>query len=178
MAVSDIGRPVGLAARLAAYGDTHPISRTLLLCVVVFCFALPWQMRWGTIPDTSWLIHTCERILAGDRLYVDIIETNPPFSIWLYMPVVWLAAWTGIPAEALAHAYAYLSVLLGLGFAAFILSRARFSENSGLLTLSPLILALFVIFPGSALTECEHMGTALLLPLLALTAWRATGGRP
>ena len=36
-------------------------------------------------------IPVCQRLLDGERLYVDIIETNPPFTIWLYLPAVYLA---------------------------------------------------------------------------------------
>jgi hypothetical protein len=58
-----------------------------------------YQQRWGTIADTSWLITVCERVLAGERLYVDLIETNPPFSVWLYMPPVALAKALGLSSE-------------------------------------------------------------------------------
>jgi hypothetical protein len=55
--------------------------------------------------DTSWLIVASERLLAGERMHIDLIETNPPFSIWLYMPFVWLQNMVGLSAE----------VWLGLG---------------------------------------------------------------
>jgi len=34
-------------------------------------------------PDSSWLIYAAGRWLNGQRLYVDILETNPPLIIWL-----------------------------------------------------------------------------------------------
>src|SRR5688572_29051763 len=36
--------------------------------------------------DVSWLLVVCGRLLDGAQLNVDMIEVNPPFSIWLYMP--------------------------------------------------------------------------------------------
>src|SRR3954454_18199857 len=41
--------------------------------------------------DVSWLITVNEKMLAGQRLYADIVEVNPPASIWLYTPFVWFA---------------------------------------------------------------------------------------
>lgn len=144
----------------------------LLICLAVLVSTIFWQTRWGTIPDTSWLIHVGDRLLRGDRLYVDIIETNPPFSIWLYLPVVALAGFVGLAPEPLVHLFTLMAVAGGLAGAAAIARRAGFRENARLFFLAPFFLALFVLFPGNAFSEREHIGTALLLPLLALTAWR------
>src|SRR5437868_13748013 len=50
--------------------------------------------------DVSWLITVNEKMLAGQRLYVDIIEVNPPASIWLYTSFVWLAHQLQLRPEA------------------------------------------------------------------------------
>ena len=75
----------------------------IVLSLIVLAIAVPWQTRWGVIPDTSWIITLCERMLAGDRLYVDLIETNPPFTLWLYMPAVYLANLLGVAPEYVVH---------------------------------------------------------------------------
>ena len=149
----------------------------LVLAGVVLAAAVPWQARWGVIPDTSWVITLCERMLAGDRLYVDLIETNPPFSVWLYMPAVYLAQRLGMAPEYVVHACSYGLCVFGLWFAAHIAQRARFAENRGLYRLMPVFLALLVLFPGNSFSEREHLGIALLLPLLVLMAWRACDDR-
>ena len=150
----------------------------LVLSLAVLVVAVPWQTRWGVIPDTSWLITLCERMLAGDRLYVDLIETNPPFSVWIYMPPVYLARLIGVAPEYVAHAYSYAICVFGLWFAGFIAQRARFVENPGLYRLVPVFLALLVLFSGNSFSERENLGVALLLPLLVLMAWRASHDRP
>ncbi|TPI46290.1 hypothetical protein FJW05_15685 [Mesorhizobium sp. B2-9-1] len=146
---------------------------TVVFCLLVLAAAVPWQMRWGVISDTSWVITVCERMLAGSRLYVDIFEVNPPFTLWMFMPAVALAHKIGISPEIAVHAYSYAICLAGLGLAAWIARRAGFVENRTLFSLLPLFLALLVIFPGNAFSEREHLGIALFLPLLMLTAWRA-----
>ncbi|MBZ9991770.1 hypothetical protein LB572_32245 [Mesorhizobium sp. BH1-1-5] len=156
-------------------------TRTLVLCLLVLAAAVPWQIRWGVIPDTSWAITMAERVLSGSRLYVDLFEVNPPFTPWLFMPAVALAQALGLSPEVVIHVYAYAVCLIGLGFAALIARQAGFAENRALLSMLPLFLALLVIFPGNAFSEREHLGIALFLPLLVLMAWRAapaSGARP
>lgn len=150
----------------------------IVLSLIVLAIAVPWQTRWGVIPDTSWIITLCERMLAGDRLYVDLIETNPPFTLWLYMPAVYLANLLGVAPEYVVHAYSYAVCVIGLGFACFVARRARFPENASLYTLLPMFLALLVLFPGNSFSERENLGIALLLPLLVLMAWRASNDAP
>lgn len=171
-------RPQSNAGSTAARGDPAQLQASswglvLVLLVLGLIASVVWQMQWGTVADTSWLIHTAERMLAGDRLYVDVIETNPPFSVWLYLPVVWLAQRIGVAAELIVHAYTYVLVFAGLCLAGLVAHRAQFAENPKLFRLSPLFLALFILYPGNAFTERDHIGTVLLLPLLVLTAWRA-----
>src|SRR5690606_41055064 len=91
-----------------------------LSCAAVMLSAIPWQMRWGVIPDTSWIITICERLLAGERLYADIIETNPPATVWLYLPPVRLAGVLGMAPEPLVHLYTYLACAGGLALAVAI----------------------------------------------------------
>jgi len=153
--------------------------RTLALLVLVLVAAVPWQLRWGVIPDTSWAITMCERMLAGDRLYVDLIEVNPPFTPWIFMPAVALAHMLGVSPEVAVHVYSYAICLLGLGFAAAVARQAGFAENRTLFSQLPLFLTLLIIFPGNAFSEREHLAIALFLPLLVLMAWRVapTEGR-
>lgn len=56
-------------------------------------------------PDTSWLITVSEQLLAGKKLYVDVAETNPPASVWLYLPVVASARVLHVSPEAAITAY-------------------------------------------------------------------------
>ncbi|TGS01332.1 hypothetical protein EN852_036080, partial [Mesorhizobium sp. M2E.F.Ca.ET.209.01.1.1] len=84
-----------------------------------------------------------------------------------------LAYRIGMSPEVAVHVYSYAICLAGLGFAALIARQAGLAENRALFPMLPLFLALLVIFPGNAFSEREHLGVALLLPLLVLMAWRA-----
>ncbi len=146
------------------------------LCGVILVFSIFWQQRWGIVADTSWLITVGERVLSGERLYVDLIEANPPFSVWMYLPAVATARLVGMAPETLVQGYVYLMCMAGLSLAALIARRAGFTENAGLFALLPVFFALLILFPGNAFTERDHIGTALLAPLLVLTAWRIDAG--
>jgi hypothetical protein len=161
------------ASRAGRFGLTQPML-PFVGSVIVLAIAIALQTRWVVNPDVSWDISICQRLLDGERLYVDIIETNPPFTIWLYLPAVYLANLLNVPAEYLVHGYAYAICLVGLGFAALIARRADFPENPKLYALMPAFLALLVLLPGNSFSEREQFGVALLLPLLVLMAWRAS----
>ena len=147
--------------------------RNVVLIAGITLFSIFYQQRWGTITDTSWLITVCERMLAGERLYVDLFETNPPFSVWLYMAPVALGEFAGVKPEIAVHAWTYLAAITGLAFAGLVIDRAAFPEGRALLRLAPVFYCLLVIMPGNAFSQREHIGMALFLPFLALTAWRA-----
>jgi hypothetical protein len=146
--------------------------RNLLIVLAVFALAIPWQMRWGTVPDTSWLISMCERLYAG------VDEANPSLAVWLYMPPYVASVWLDVTPEFAVHVYTYALCAFGLGFAALIARRAGFAENAGLFALLPAFLALLILFPGNAFTQRDHIGATLLAPLLVLTAWRVEADGP
>lgn len=159
---------LGDASRVGAPDATSagPALRHSLIVLAVFAVAIPWQMRWGIVPDTSWIISMCERLYAG------VDETNPSLALWLYMPPYAVSVWLGATPEFVVHLHTYALCAFGLGFAALIARRAGFAENAGLLALLPAFLALLILFPGNAFTQRDHIGAALLAPLLVLTAWR------
>jgi hypothetical protein len=119
------------------------------------------------VTDVSWLITICERVLAGKRLYVDILETNPPASIWLYLPAVALAMATGVKAELVVNVQFYLLTFCALGLSARIAETTRLfnRENAWLPICSSL--AVCLIMPRDTFGQREHAGALLLLPILS-----------
>lgn len=62
-----------------------PARRYFWPCVaVLYVAAILWNQAWGWLnPDTSWLIYLNERMFSGEKLYVDVWESNPPLSVIL-----------------------------------------------------------------------------------------------
>src|ERR1700733_4616458 len=67
-----------------------------LLIVALFAAAMLLQQRLPVNLDVSWLLVAGERMLDGGRLYVDIVEINPPMSVFAYLPAIILARATGL----------------------------------------------------------------------------------
>lgn len=143
----------------------------MLLALLAYVFN---AWRWGTIADTSWLITVIERLDAGDRLFVDVVELNPPFSIWLYMPAVRFAALVGVAPESIVRLYTILICLTGTMFAGWMLTAGRLVERRPAMLVSMALFAITVLISGDSFSERDQIGSVLCLPLLILAAWRAS----
>ena len=51
----------------------------------------------GNATDKNWLLVGTRMMLEGKKLYVDIIEVNPPLILWLYSMPVWLSMHLPLP---------------------------------------------------------------------------------
>ena len=133
--------------------------------------------RWGTIPDTSWLITVIERIASGERLYVDVIEVNPPFSIGLYMMPVRLAMLLDIAPESAVRLYTILICLAGSALAGWMLASGAMLNRRSAALVSLALFAVSVLFSGNGFSERDQVGAVLALPIFVLAAWRTLPGR-
>ncbi len=140
---------------------------------VVTLISVALNARIGVTTDVSWLITIVERMMAGERLYVDVIETNPPFSMWLYYPAVAAAKILDIAPELAVSVYAYLTCAAGFGLTIFIAGRGRLLNEAIRWWFWPAVLGILLILPGDSFAQREHFGMALFLPLIALMAWRS-----
>ena len=132
------------------------------------------QALWITIDaDVSWLITVSERVLSGDRLYVDIFELNPPASVWLYLPLVWLAQAIGAKPEAVV-AGAFVAGGLASTFATLRVC-ARLDYESSRPWLSAALPFITLVVPMALFAQREHAALLLALPTLAAVALMAHG---
>jgi len=161
--------PAELVADVPAGRELYPwtIGLAALVAIAIQCLLVPIDA------DVSWLITVCERVLSGDRLYVDIVEVNPPASVWLYLPLVWLAKIAGMKAEAVV-AGAFVAGGIGSVVATLRLT-ARFDdfERPGLLAAALAFAAL--VLPMALFAQREHAALLLALPSLAAIACLAEG---
>jgi hypothetical protein len=101
--------------------DRQRASRRMFQTAMLACALVSIALRGEATPDVSWLITMCERILNGERAYIDIVETTPPAPMPLYMPGAFLAKTIGGAPEFWTFAFAYASALGSLWLAARIL---------------------------------------------------------
>lgn len=55
----------------------------LLYALPLFAFSLWLNLGRELMPDNAWLLLAARRFVEGERLYADLLETNPPLILWL-----------------------------------------------------------------------------------------------
>jgi hypothetical protein len=106
------GAPVLAPPGAAVLRPWTPIA--LVLAVAI------WQCA-ALMPnaDIAWYATVLDKLAHGQRLYVDVIETNPPFAVYLYWPAHVLAHGLGVPT-----AWTTDAMVFALGGASLLLCRA------------------------------------------------------
>lgn len=124
--------------------------------------------------NIDWLVSNCRRFLDGAHLYKDIVETNPPMAIFIYLPATGVERLTGLPAEDV-----FTAMLLAAGTAsAWVfhrLVRDQVPDGVSQHVLLASVLVAVLVAPLSAFGEREHVALVLLLPLYGVAIRRAGG---
>jgi len=144
------------------------VSRGAFLAAMLVVAAVSVALRGDATPDVSWLITMCERILNGERAYVDIVETTPPVPMLLYMPGAVVAKYIGGAPETWTFAFSYACAFGSLWLAARILpTYLADGGRSDWLVLAPAAVALFLL-PRDAFAQREYFAAAWALPMTAV----------
>lgn len=123
--------------------------------------------------DVSWLITVNEKMLAGQRLYVDVIEANPPASIWMYSPSVFFAEALGLKPEAIVAAAFIAGAIASCALTLRVSARLRHPPNP--LVLATVVSFVELILPLGTFAQREHAALLLAIPTLAALAVLAEG---
>ena len=145
-----------------------------LVALVVVAAAALWQMWIGLLGDATWLVMLDERWLAGEKPYVDFLEINPPASLLIYAPEVWLAKLMGVRSETVVSLTGFVIAGGALALSGASLRRAGRLADIGPVGFAVTLFALLFL-PGDAFMERDVIAAALLLPALALGLARAEG---
>jgi hypothetical protein len=152
--------------------------RRALPLILVTIVAIVLRLFIVTASDVSWLITLSEKVLDGNRLYIDLIEVNPPASILLYLPAVALARLIGVAPEIVVNTLIFLAVGASLWISSRILVRARLLDGVDGWIFVAFAASLLLIFPARAFAQREHIAVIVLLPALAVYVARAQGISP
>ena len=127
--------------------------------------------------DVGWLLTVNEKILDGRKFGVDLFESNPPLSVYMYMPAAMLGRMTGIAPEFIV----IVLVIAEISGALFVIDRAAAAAKLGARerSLSTWSFAfLLAILPGTIFGQREHIAVIALTPFVAVTALRWRGLDP
>lgn len=159
--------PGDKAARLGSW-TVSPLHGV----VAVFMAAI---MLRGVLPfnvDVSWWLIVCERILDGQRLYVDILETNPPMAGSVYMFGVILARAIHARPEVVTNGLIFLMIATSLALTWRVLHFSSLRDRAG----GPAAIwaaVILTILPMYDFGQREHLALIVLLPALAVYVLRA-----
>ena len=157
-----------------------PVAAGLLPWIsiaILFAAAIVLRHVLAANTDVSWLLTVGERVLDGQRLYVDVFETNPPMAVLVYMPGIAIARALGLPVEVVTDSLMFAAIFVSLAIVARILKNSSVLEG-GKSWLTPLAFAVLAIVPMQAFGQREHIAVVELLPLLAVYAVRMKGEAP
>lgn len=171
-----IGNVGSLAARRARLGEAALWGSMALLAVFAAAVALRHVVAANT--DVSWLLIAGERWLDGQRLYSDIIETNPPMAVLVYVPAILIGRALDLAAEIAVDGLVFLAIGLSLLVCALILRTSSALAPPQRWPVGIVAFAVLALLPAQTFGQREHIATIELMPALALLALRVQREAP
>jgi hypothetical protein len=149
-----------------------------LLIALVFAVAILLRQIVPLNTDVSWLLTIGERVLDGQRLYVDIVEINPPMAVFAYLPGVALARALGVDPKNVTDALILILAASSLLATARILRLSLLLSHVRLASLAIWAAAVVTVLPMQVFGQREHIATLTFLPALAVYALRGNREQP
>ncbi|MBJ3784390.1 hypothetical protein [Devosia sediminis] len=149
-------------------------SPVLVLAAVLLMAGLV-QFPFSLNHDAAWHFYTATRVLAGDRIGVDIADINPPMAMWLFSLPGLLVTQFAAPPAIVFRAFTLLVALVA--FAASLRSMQDMLGERGRGVLIA-ILGAFLLLPAYDFGQREHLAAFLLLPYACLAALPDERARP
>jgi hypothetical protein len=163
--------PGDKAARQGIWAVTplHAVVAVFMVAIMLRA-VLPFNV------DVSWWLTICERMLDGQRLYVDILETNPPMAGSVYMLGVAVARATHMRPEVVTNGLIFLLIAASLALTWRALRFSSLRERAGG-AFAVWAAAVLTVLPMYDFGQREHLALVVLLPALAVYILRANGER-
>ncbi len=132
-------------------------------------FVLVTVMRSPLKDDIAWLLYVARNWMAGQRLYEDLIEVNPPLIIWLYAVPAAIAGWLEVMPKLVA-VLTFAAMVLGAAWWTACLLRGQGPLFARRVPVFAAISIVLLLLPGVEFGQREHLMSAALLPYLVLMA--------
>lgn len=126
--------------------------------------------------DAGWWLQIAESMLAGDDLYHDIVEINPPLMGYLAMIPVILSDLGGLEVGPTFTSLVLLLIALIAVYAVTQLGGLSETRLARPVLAGALIVSL-ILLVGNDLGQREHLMFVLLVPY-TMVLWRKTSGLP
>jgi hypothetical protein len=149
-----------------------------LLIALVFAVAILLRQIVPLNTDVSWLLTIGERVLDGQRLYVDIVEINPPMAVFAYLPGIAVARALGVDPKNVTDALILILAAASLVATARVLRLSLLLSHARLASLAIWAAAVVTVLPMQVFGQREHIATLTFLPALAVYALRGNREQP
>ena len=123
--------------------------------------------------DNVWLMELAEKYLAGERVYKDIIELNPPASMFIYLLPALVAKTIGLSSELVTSVFVFTGALASIGLATTIATTAGILRKSQSVLFINVCIFAVLFLPGITFAQREHVALIVIFPVLAIYAARA-----
>ena len=152
-------------------------TRAAMAAFAFFLVApLPWLLVYFLPPlnhDAAALLHFAQRWLVGERLYVDLIDINPPLVFILNLVPAAIARLTpiGAPSALTLCVLAWIAVAFAFSYRLLRLSTGSIGGVHRYV-FPPVLLFLMIAYPGTEFAQREHLMLVATLPYLLLAQAR------
>jgi hypothetical protein len=163
---------IDAASRRGIRGVSQTSSRSWIVIVALFIAAVAMRHVVAANTDVSWLLIAGERWLDGQRLYSEILETNPPMAVLFYIPGILIARALGLSAEIVVDGLLFAAIAVSLAITARILRDSSAVATNQRWPLARLAVVVLAILPVQAFGQREHIAVIELLPVFAVLALR------
>jgi hypothetical protein len=175
--LSQAGDCPRMASTSVLHLAANVVARPISLLAVLIVGALGFYLTTTLHHDVSWYLVATDRLLSGARLYVDIVEVNPPLAFYLTIPPVALARLLGVSTGATFVGYVFVLIAGSLLIVHRLLEdRAAPSPRYRFVMLLAGVTTLTVA-PIGVFGQREHLMLIFALPYLFLLERRIAGHR-
>lgn len=155
------------ASNEAAYQRARAVAPWLAVAAVFVAAVLLRQVMPFNV-DVSWLLIVSERMLDGQRLYVDIVEANPPMAVSVYLLGVALARAIGVRPEVATDGLIFLLIAASLALTWRILKYSSLRGRVGDGALAVWATGLLTVLPMYDFGQREHLALLAMLPAIGV----------
>ncbi len=160
------------ACRRGIRGVSQTSLRSWIVIVALAIAAVAMRHVVAANTDVSWLLIAGERWLGGQRLYSEILETNPPMAVLCYIPGLLIARTLGLSAEIVVDGLLFAAIAVSLAITARILRDSSALAANQRWPLAVLAVVVLAVLPVQAFGQREHIAVIALLPMFAVLALR------
>ena len=131
-----------------------------------------------SVPDVTWLLYAGEKMLRGQRLYVDVLEVNPPLAVLAYLPAVQIGRLLGVQPEMAVVPLVVLGAAASMALSSVVLRPLLEPDPARGWKLAAAAAFVLGVLPMAAFGQREHIAVICLAPFLCVCVLRAAGREP